>query len=325
MKKFLSLSMSLVLCASLLPGCASGSSKSGDGSGIKIYLTVSQTDTFRASLIEAAEAEAKRLGAELVAEDAGGVLETQVSQIKNAAKEGYDVILCGPINTDTVLELEELAEDIPIVFYNSCPAGNRLKADKYIYVGSSETDAGRYQAEYILDNSSSKSEINVVILEGELGHSATKGRTDSLIEALKHSGKTVNIVFKDTANWSQEEAKELFNVFLTTGQPYDFVVANNDSMALGVLDAYEENNIDPGTAPVLGVDATADGCAAVKDGKMAFTVYQPAKGQGEYAVKAAVELAKGSSISNIEGATKDRKYVYVPFEKVTAENVSNYN
>ncbi len=116
----------------------------------------------------------------------------------------------------------------------------------------------------------------------------------------------------------------MFNIFLSTGQPYDFVAANNDSMALGVLDAYAENNINPADAPVLGVDATADGCAAIEDGRMVFTVYQSAKGQGEYAVKVAAELARGGSISGIEGATKDNKYVYVPFEKVTAGNVSEY-
>lgn len=260
----------------------------------------------------------------LLQENADGVLETQVSQIKKAAKEGYDVILCNPVNTDTALELEQLAEGIPIVFYNSCPDDSRLKAGKYIYVGSSEADAGRYQAEYILDNSANKNEINVVVIQGELGHSATYGRTSSLISELNKSDKTVNIVFKDTADWDKEKAKTLFDIFLTTGQPYDFVASNNDTMALGVLDSYAENNTDPSSAPVLGIDATAEGCAAIKDGRMAFTVYQSAKKQGESIIKAAIALAHSESISGIEGATEDNKYVYVPFEKVTADNVSNY-
>ncbi|MFG6394704.1 MAG: substrate-binding domain-containing protein [Lachnospiraceae bacterium] len=323
MKKFLSLMFICIFCINAVTGCSS-QGKGGGGGNIRIFLTVSQADTFRTSLIEAAKKEAENIGAEFVTEDAGGVLETQVAQIKNAVKEGYDVILCNPINTDTALELEEIAGDIPIVFFNSCPDDKRLKSDKYIYVGSSEADAGRYQAEYILENSQGKDEINLVIMQGELGHSATKGRTDSLLQVLKESGKTINVVFKDTANWDQAQAKELFNIFLSTGQPYDFVASNNDSMALGVLDAYALNNINPQDVPVLGVDATADGCASIENGQMAFTVYQPAKGQGEYVIKAAAELAKGGSISGIEGATKDNKYVYVPFEKVTSSNVSQY-
>lgn len=324
MKKILSFLLVCVLSLSMVTGCGGAAGDGSSGGKVKIYLTVSQADTFRTSLIEAALAEAESQGAEMIAEDAEGVLETQVEQIKKAVEEDYDVILCNPVNTDTALELEALAGDIPIVFFNSCPDDNRLKADKYIYVGSSEADAGKYQAEYILENSGGKSEINVVVIQGELGHSATIGRTDSLIKALNASDKKVNFVFKDAADWDQEAAKELFNLFLTTGQPYDFVACNNDSMALGILDAYEENNIDFASAPVLGVDATADGCAAIEEGKMVFTVFQPAVGQGEYAVKAAIALANGESISDIEGATEDNKYVYVPFEKVTSENVSEY-
>lgn len=322
MRKNLSLLLVCVLCFNTITGC--GKNSDVDGSGIKMYLTVSKSDTFKTSLVNAARAEAEKLGSQIVTEDAGGVLETQVSQIKTAAKEGYDVILCNPVDTDTALELEALADGIPIVFYNSCPDDNRLKADKYIYVGSNEGDAGQYQAEYILDNSQDKNEINIVVLQGEKEHSATEERTSSLLETLNKSDKTVNVVFKDIADWDQEKAKNLFKVFLTTGQPYDFVANNNDSMALGVLDVYAENNINPSDAPVLGVDATVDGCAAVKDGRMAFTVYQPAKEQGESVIKAAIALARGESINNIEGATEDNKYIYVPFEKVTADNVNNY-
>ncbi len=314
-----------VLCLCMVSGCTGSTSNTGSSNGkIRIYLTLSQADAFRTSLVNAALEEAEKQGVEIISEDAGGVLETQVQHIKNAAAEGYDVILCNPVNTDTALELEDLAGDIPIVFFNSCPEDKRLKANKYVYVGSNDEDAGRYQAEYILDKGSNKSEINVVIMQGELGHSATSARTNSLIKELMESGKNVNIVFKDTADWDQAIAKDMFNTFLTTNQQCDFVACNNDTMALGVIESMKENNISPSSMPVLGVDATSEGCNSISAGDMVFTVMQPAKGQGEYAIKAAVALAQGKSISDIEGASDDNKYIYVPFEKVTTENVSNY-
>lgn len=80
---------------------------------------------------------------------------------------------------------------------------------------------------------------------------------------------------------SDSLTKEMMEVFFKTGQPYDCVISNNDSMALGAIEALKEHGDDLSEIPVLGVDATTDGCASIKAGEMAFTVYQSATGQGK--------------------------------------------
>lgn len=325
MKKIWKMITAWVLCLAMFTGCA-GSAGGDDSSatGIKMYLTVSAADTFRQMLIDTAVETAEEMGAELVANDAEGSLENQLAQIKEAVDGGYDVILCNPVDVDTTLQLQVEAGDIPIVFWNSCPSDERLEADRYVYVGSNEEDAGQYQGEHILKEYADKDTLNVAVFEGQKLHSATLGRTNALKAALQDSGKTINYVFDDYADWDADMAKQQFEILLKTGQDVDVVACNNDTMALGIIQACEEQGISFDDIMILGVDATAEGCQAIEDGKMAFTVYQSATGQGTYAVKAAARLAKGQSLDGLKYLSEDEKYVWVPFEAVDKSNVEDY-
>jgi inositol transport system substrate-binding protein len=318
-KSFLTILLTVILMFSLT-GCGNSFHKD-----VKVLLSVSHTkDTFINSLADAAKQAAQKEDIQLTVVSADKSIDKQVSQVKQAVSDHYDVIMCLPVNTGTVAELKAIAQDLPMVFLNSCPDSKQLEADKYMYVGSNEEVAGQYQAQYILDKFSSKDEINVVLLRGENGHSAAASRTQAVKDVLADSGKKINYVFNDTAVWETDTAMRMFNIFLKTKQPFDCVLCNNDSMALGVIASCKQNNIDLSNLPILGVDATVDGCNAIFNKELAFTVYQSASGQGEYAIKVAKALGSGKSASKIKYISKDGKYVWVPFEKVDNSNVQNY-
>lgn len=323
MKKIIIAVLTAAMGIMCLSGCQTETSKTGtDGDGIRIYVTLSEADTFRNTLVDAARQTAEAEGAEFVVYEAQNSIEKQVAHIKQAVSENYDVIMCAPVDADTVQELEAIAGEIPIVFYNSCPDESVLEKDKYIYVGSDEMVAGQYQAEYVLEQTSGSDEINVMLLKGSKNHSATNGREDGLKHTLALSGKKINYVFEDYADWNQDIAEKYFNIFLRTGQRVDAIVCQNDTMALGIIEACKKNKISG--IPVLGIDATADGCAAIEAGSMDFTVYQSAKGQGEMAARAAIALGAGESAAGLEGMSEDGCYIWVPFEKVDRFNVTDY-
>lgn len=324
-KKITAVIMVLVMLVTAFAGCGSenGSSSSQAGAGnMKILAVVADLDAFRQTLTDAAvkEAESRGMTLDIVTTPSS---DEQVAAMEQAEGQGYQVILCNPVDVDTALQLEIAAGNLPVVFFNSCPAEKRLEKGKYIYAGSDDGDAGTFQAQYVLDHVSSQ-ELNVVLFKGSKGHSATVGRTEAVKKIFAESGRQVNYVFEDYADWDTEKTKHMFELFLKTGQTADCVICNNDSMALGVIEACKENNIDPSSIPILGVDATADGCAAVAAGEMSYTVCQSAEGQGKACIDAAEALAAGGDISGVDYATDNQLYLYVPFEPVTKDNVADY-
>lgn len=320
--KYLTVWLVIVMLSAAMSGC--GRSAAGAKGGMKIFFALNQMDAFRQTLVDGAAQKAALEGAAFVMEDAEGSIEKQVEQIKKAAAENYDAIICSPVSVDTAVQLKMSAGDIPIVFVNSCPEEKHLKEGKYVYVGSSEQVAGEFQAEYVLEKLSGKQELNVVLIKGPASHSATEGRTTGVKRTLESSGKQIHYVFEDSAAWDTAQAQKLFELFLRTGVSADCVLCNNDAMALGVMEACKESGIDCGALPILGVDATADGCAAIKNGDMAFTVYQSGSGQGQAAVEAAIHLVQNGSVKDVAGSAEDGKYVWVDFERVDSSNVSQY-
>ena len=322
MKKLLASLLIAAMSCTLLTGCGSGKGSASAG-GTKLFLSYT-TDDFRQAFADAASAEAQAQGVTLTLSPNDATVEEQVASIKKAVADGATAILCIPANASTAQELEVAANGVPIVFCNSKPDEDYMKADKYIYVGSSEEQAGQFQAERLIANNPGKTSFDIVMFKGQKNHSGAVGRENGFKNTMKDNGIQVNYVFDDYADWSDTIAAEKFEYFLKTGQHYDAIVCHNDTMAVGVATYMKNHGIDTSAFPVFGVDATADGLAALEDGRLAFTVYQSAKGQGSAAVLAGIALSKGQSVKDIEGVDSTNTYIYVPFEPVDKSNAANY-
>jgi inositol transport system substrate-binding protein len=122
------------------------------------------------------------------------------------------------------------------------------------------------------------------------------------------------VLDKQAANWKRTEAADLMTNWLSTGLRPAAVVTNDDEMAIGAIQSLKQARRLAGTI-VAGIDATADGLAAMKAGDLKVTVFQNAPGQGRGAVDTALKLARNEPVPGI---------VWVPFELVTPANLSSY-
>ena len=191
--------------------------------------------------------------------------------------------------------------------------------DNEAYVGSKETEAGMLgatEACKLLIQQGKQAGARAYIMMGDLSHNAALQRTQSVRDALgTDQCKFVTIIDAQSAGWLRTTATDLMTNWLTAGEPFDAVFANNDEMAIGAIQAMKSAGVDLHNVVVVGVDATQDGLAAMKAGDLDVTVFQNAAGQGRGAIDTALALAAGKSVESI---------VWVPFELVTPDNMSKY-
>ena len=145
-------------------------------------------------------------------------------------------------------------------------------------------------------------------------------RSKYSVEALRNAGIEPVEVAGAIANWDKLQAMNIMNAFIMSIGPENIeaVIANNDEMALGAVEALKANDYNRGNPemyiPVVGVDANASALDAMDRGEMLGTVLNDADGQGSAAVKLAVSLAEGKDVSK---EVTDGKYIWVPYQKVT--------
>ncbi|WP_394273365.1 substrate-binding domain-containing protein [Butyricicoccus sp.] len=132
------------------------------------------------------------------------------------------------------------------------------------------------------------------------------------------------------ADWDRPTAQEKISPLLTSGIDFDCILSNNDSMALGAIEACNDSGIEI-DFPIVGIDCTADGAQAVADGRMAMTLFQDPVGQGKGALMAALNMLEGKPINDGTGYELDSSgesysdsIIWVPFEPVTKDNVADY-
>lgn len=319
-KRVLSVVLVVVMAAMMVMGCTTGVEESSDGGtekkaeknsegGYTVGCTVYYMTEFVTLMTKGMEAKAKELNCDLVMLDAGQDAQNQVTQIENLIAQKVDVIIVAAVDSDAILPAIEMCEaaGIPLVGVNML----FNTEEPYHYVGPNDVLAGELEMQNAIDQIGG--EGNVLILEGPIGQSAQIQRLEGNQNVLKKYEGKIEVLAQQTANWSREEALTLVENWLETfSGKIDAIVAHNDEMALGAIQALEAAGLTDKIA-VTGVDAILDGCNAVKDGTLLGTVYQDAALEGSDAVQKAFDV--------LEGTVTEKELSYIDMKWITKDNV----
>ena len=308
-----------MLLAASLTATLMGTVASAENIGVSMalfddnFLTV-----LRNGLIEQADA---MDGVDIQVEDAQNDVAKQLDQINNFIASGVDAIIVNPVDTSATQAMSDAAAaaGVPLVYVNRQPVNVDTLPDNQAFVASDERESGTLETKEVCRplSEAGKTEANIYVMMGELSNQAAVQRTADIhdVMASGECGVTLNILQEQTANWSRDEAQDLMTNWLSTGEPFDAVISNNDEMAIGAIQAMKAAGMSMADVIVGGVDATQDALAAMQAGDLDATVFQDAAGQGAGALDAALKLSKGEAV--------DTK-VYIPFQLVTPANIDQF-
>jgi ribose transport system substrate-binding protein len=264
-----------------LTACGAGDTESKSGK-TRVGVSVYDMSSFITAGKEGMDQYAKDNNIELVWNSANLDVSTQANQVDSLINQGVNAIIVVPVQADSLgpQVASAKAKGIPLVPVNAALDSKDIAGN----VQPDDVKAGEQEMQMMADHLGGKG--NIVVLQGPLGQSGELDRTKGIKNVLAKY-PDIKILAMDTANWKRDEAvNKVKNWISGFGPQINAVVAENDDMGLGALQALKESGRTD--VPIVGIDGIEDGLNAVKSGEFIGTSLQ----------NGTVELSAGLAVAN---------------------------
>ena len=340
-KKYLAIGIILLMTVCMQTGCGA-TMQSKEVKSMKIGITVyNQYDTFVSQLMDnfhnyVTEMEENQ-GIDIIVDmyNASNSQTTQNEQVKEMIEDGCDVICVNLVDRTEPTTIIDLAEknDVPVIFFNRELVEEDLERwERLYYVGATALESGIMEGEIAAEVFQKDSKVDkngdgvfqYIVLEGEAGHQDAIVRTECSVTTIIDQGVKVEKLGYAIANWNRAQAQtKMAHILAEYGEDLELVLANNDDMALGAIDALKAAKIPQEEWPVIvGIDGTDVGLEAVRNGEMAGTVYNDKEGQAKAMLNLAYQLYMGANLEDLN--LENGKYIRLPHTKVEPDDVDKF-
>jgi ribose transport system substrate-binding protein len=235
-----------------------------DGETIAVF-TKNQTNPFFQAVRVGADAAAKQLNAKVVhyIPTKPDSIPEQLSQVEDVIVKKPDAIVFTPVDYKAMVPSVEKINQagIPVVNITDRSAGGKFVA----FVGADDYSLGLETARYLVKTLGGKG--NLVVLEGVKGALTNIDRVRGFNDAISEA-PGIKLLASQPANYQRLQALQVMENLLQSYPSIDGVLAANDAMATGAIEALD------GAARkslVTGINGTQEAIDAIKSGKLLAT------------------------------------------------------
>ncbi|MFS8040059.1 sugar ABC transporter substrate-binding protein [Xanthobacter sp. AM33] len=244
-----------------LPVTLLASAALADGETIAVF-TKNQTNPYFQTVRVGTEAAAKAMGAKVVhyIPTKPDSIPEQLSQIEDVIVKKPSAIVFVPVDYKAMVPGVEQINDagIPVVNVTDRSAGGKFLA----FVGADDYSLGLETGRFMLKAMGGKG--NVVILEGVKGSLTSIDRVRGFNDAIKEF-KDVKLLASQPGNYQRLQGLQVMENLMQSHPQIDGVLAANDAMAIGAIEALDGANRK---ARVIGINGTKEAVDAIKAGKL---------------------------------------------------------
>ncbi len=314
-KSLLLLSAFVLSCSLFFVACGAQGTvlNPGNTSGPKtikqIGLTVQTiNDPFFVAMQQGAQAEAKKIGAQVILEDANHDIGTQSNQVDDFIQKHVDLILLNAADSAGIAPAVQRAvkAGIPVIAIDVGAQGGVNTT-----VESNNVQAGQLSCQFIVDRLQGQG--NIAIVDGP-PVTSVEDRVKGCQEVLaKNPG--LKIVARQVGNGGKDSGLQIGTNILTANPHLDAIFAINEQEALGVMLAGQQAKRH--NFFITAVDGSPDGVTALKaKGTFAATAAQSPFMMAETAVQVGEKIVAGQNPSS--------PLITIPVTLITQDNVNSY-
>ncbi|MBQ4436243.1 MAG: sugar-binding protein [Clostridia bacterium] len=318
MKKFVAILLCMMMVLGAVSAMAAGE-KVGVSMPTKDLQRWNQDGENMKNMLEAA-------GYEVDLQFASNDVQQQLNQVTNMLNGGCKVIVVSAIEGSSLGSALDLAKEknVPVIAYDRLLMDNEWVS---YYATFDNYKVGTVQGTYVkeaLDLDNAAGPFALEVTAGDPGDNNAlffyNGALDVLkpyIEAGKLVVKSGQLEFNDVATptWktevAQNRASSILSSFYADGSDIDVWLCSNDSTALGVINALEDNY--DGKWPVItGQDCDKPNVKKMIEGKQSMSVFKDTRTLAAQVVKMVGQILAGETVDVNDTETYNNNVITVP-------------